>query len=238
MWRTSAIPRGRRSATVSPCDSHTHLQTHTTPPQQLDHVVSTDGTPIAVWRSGEGPPLVLVHGTTADHTRWAPGAPGPRAAVHRPGDRPSRPRPQRRRRRLRDRARVRGRRRRHRMGRRARSASSGTPTAASARSRPRCSPNAIAQAGALRGADRLRADPAAGRRSAPGAARSRRARRAAGDVPARGGRPPGEQIELMRSLPAWAGAARRRPHDPARGAREPRIRLRRRPLRRARRCRR
>jgi pimeloyl-ACP methyl ester carboxylesterase len=35
-------------------------------------VRSADGTPIAVWRSGEGRPLVLVHGTTADHTRWAP----------------------------------------------------------------------------------------------------------------------------------------------------------------------
>ena len=32
---------------------------------------SRDGTPIAYWRSGSGPPLVLVHGTTADHTRWA-----------------------------------------------------------------------------------------------------------------------------------------------------------------------
>ena len=37
-----------------------------------DLVASADGTPIAVWRSGSGPPLVLVHGTTADHTRWAP----------------------------------------------------------------------------------------------------------------------------------------------------------------------
>jgi pimeloyl-ACP methyl ester carboxylesterase len=34
-------------------------------------VKSTDGTDIAVWRGGAGPPLVLVHGTTADHTRWA-----------------------------------------------------------------------------------------------------------------------------------------------------------------------
>jgi pimeloyl-ACP methyl ester carboxylesterase len=35
-------------------------------------VTSADGTPIAVWRTGEGPPLVLVHGAAADHTRWAP----------------------------------------------------------------------------------------------------------------------------------------------------------------------
>ena len=35
-------------------------------------VTSVDGTPIANWRSGEGPPLVLVHGTAADHSRWAP----------------------------------------------------------------------------------------------------------------------------------------------------------------------
>src|SRR5438270_592473 len=27
---------------------------------------------IATTRTGHGPPLVLVHGTTADHTRWAP----------------------------------------------------------------------------------------------------------------------------------------------------------------------
>jgi pimeloyl-ACP methyl ester carboxylesterase len=33
-------------------------------------VASRDGTPIAVWRSGAGQPLVLVHGATADHTRW------------------------------------------------------------------------------------------------------------------------------------------------------------------------
>ena len=35
-------------------------------------VVSEDGAPIAVWRSGEGPPLVLIHGAAADHSRWAP----------------------------------------------------------------------------------------------------------------------------------------------------------------------
>jgi pimeloyl-ACP methyl ester carboxylesterase len=38
-------------------------------------VTSSDGTDIAVWRGGVGPPLVLVHGTTADHTRWSRVAP-------------------------------------------------------------------------------------------------------------------------------------------------------------------
>jgi pimeloyl-ACP methyl ester carboxylesterase len=33
-------------------------------------VPSRDGTHIAYFRSGQGRPLVLVHGTTADHTRW------------------------------------------------------------------------------------------------------------------------------------------------------------------------
>ena len=37
-----------------------------------EKVLSQDGTPIAVWRTGEGPPLVLLHGTAADHSRWAP----------------------------------------------------------------------------------------------------------------------------------------------------------------------
>jgi pimeloyl-ACP methyl ester carboxylesterase len=40
--------------------------------EALEKVVSPDGTPIAVWRGGEGPPLVLVHGAAADHARWAP----------------------------------------------------------------------------------------------------------------------------------------------------------------------
>ena len=43
---------------------------------ELDHITSSDDTPIAVWRSGSGPGLVLVHGTTADHTRWAKVAAG------------------------------------------------------------------------------------------------------------------------------------------------------------------
>jgi pimeloyl-ACP methyl ester carboxylesterase/ketosteroid isomerase-like protein len=35
---------------------------------QLHTVTSRDGTRIAFWRSGSGPPLLLVHGATADHT--------------------------------------------------------------------------------------------------------------------------------------------------------------------------
>jgi pimeloyl-ACP methyl ester carboxylesterase len=38
----------------------------------MGKVVSNDGTLIAYALSGAGPPLVLIHGTTADHTRWAP----------------------------------------------------------------------------------------------------------------------------------------------------------------------
>ena len=34
--------------------------------------VSPDGTRIAFWRSGDGPLLVVVHGASSDHTRWAP----------------------------------------------------------------------------------------------------------------------------------------------------------------------
>jgi pimeloyl-ACP methyl ester carboxylesterase len=42
----------------------------------METVQSKDGTLIAFERSGSGPPLVLVHGTTADHTRWASVLPG------------------------------------------------------------------------------------------------------------------------------------------------------------------
>jgi pimeloyl-ACP methyl ester carboxylesterase len=38
----------------------------------VEKFVSKDGTPIACFKSGSGPPIVLVHGTTADHSRWAP----------------------------------------------------------------------------------------------------------------------------------------------------------------------
>jgi pimeloyl-ACP methyl ester carboxylesterase len=33
-------------------------------------VTTESGTPVAYWRYGKGPPLVLVHGAAADHSRW------------------------------------------------------------------------------------------------------------------------------------------------------------------------
>jgi pimeloyl-ACP methyl ester carboxylesterase len=48
------------------------LKQNTMETMKINKVRSKDGTEIAYWRSGSGPPLVLIHGTTADHTRWAP----------------------------------------------------------------------------------------------------------------------------------------------------------------------
>ncbi len=39
---------------------------------QQGTVMARDGSPIAYWRSGEGPPLLLFHGISASHLRWAP----------------------------------------------------------------------------------------------------------------------------------------------------------------------
>src|SRR5690349_10979635 len=33
-------------------------------------VASRDGTPIALWKTGTGPSLLVVHGTCADHSAW------------------------------------------------------------------------------------------------------------------------------------------------------------------------
>jgi pimeloyl-ACP methyl ester carboxylesterase len=50
----------------------------------VSRVRSRDGTEIAYWTSGDGPPLVLVHGAPADHTRWGPLLPylEPHATLH------------------------------------------------------------------------------------------------------------------------------------------------------------
>jgi pimeloyl-ACP methyl ester carboxylesterase len=50
-----------------------------TPPEpELEpdrRIAAPDGVRIAVFRSGDGPPLVLVHGATADHTTWRTSGP-------------------------------------------------------------------------------------------------------------------------------------------------------------------
>jgi pimeloyl-ACP methyl ester carboxylesterase len=38
----------------------------------VSRTMSRDGTELGYWTSGEGPPLVLVHGLLGDHNRWAP----------------------------------------------------------------------------------------------------------------------------------------------------------------------
>jgi pimeloyl-ACP methyl ester carboxylesterase len=48
-----------------------NMKSHT-PEAKMKTTRSKDGTRIAYWVSGTGPSLLLVHGTTADHTRWAP----------------------------------------------------------------------------------------------------------------------------------------------------------------------
>jgi pimeloyl-ACP methyl ester carboxylesterase len=60
-------------------------QTETkTTPAAMTSIVSRDGTKIAYWTSGEGPPLLIVHGTSGVHERFAPLLPylEPHATVH------------------------------------------------------------------------------------------------------------------------------------------------------------
>jgi len=39
--------------------------------ENMEYVIAPDGMRIAYWRTGDGPPLVLVHGTADDHTIWS-----------------------------------------------------------------------------------------------------------------------------------------------------------------------
>lgn len=50
----------------------------------MSRVVSHDGTEIAYWTRGDGPPLLIVHGTSGSHERFAPLLPylEPHATVH------------------------------------------------------------------------------------------------------------------------------------------------------------
>jgi pimeloyl-ACP methyl ester carboxylesterase len=52
--------------------------------ETMKRVVSRDGTDIAYWTSGEGPPVLIVHGTSGSHERFAPLLPylEPHATVH------------------------------------------------------------------------------------------------------------------------------------------------------------
>lgn len=38
----------------------------------MEFITSRDGAPIACWRHGSGTPLLLVHGTSGDHSTWTP----------------------------------------------------------------------------------------------------------------------------------------------------------------------
>jgi pimeloyl-ACP methyl ester carboxylesterase len=48
---------------------------HETAPVTIHHVTSRDGTVIEYRKSGSGPPLLFVHGTTAEHRSWMAIAP-------------------------------------------------------------------------------------------------------------------------------------------------------------------
>jgi pimeloyl-ACP methyl ester carboxylesterase len=41
----------------------------------MHSIQSRDGTPIRYFRRGHGPAILLIHGTAADHSRWAPVVP-------------------------------------------------------------------------------------------------------------------------------------------------------------------
>lgn len=50
--------------------SISYLEEVDRPGAYMNKISSKDGTQIAYWAEGAGAPLILVHGTTADHSRW------------------------------------------------------------------------------------------------------------------------------------------------------------------------
>jgi pimeloyl-ACP methyl ester carboxylesterase len=72
--RVAVVVLSITGAGVAACARMTSPATPGRP--KMSAISSKDGTRIAYSRSGSGPPLVLVHGTTADHTRWTRLLPG------------------------------------------------------------------------------------------------------------------------------------------------------------------
>jgi pimeloyl-ACP methyl ester carboxylesterase len=66
---TQKIDQQRSERAADAPASGTHTQANV---GRMETITSKDGTQIAYRRSGEGPPLVLVHGTAANHGRWSP----------------------------------------------------------------------------------------------------------------------------------------------------------------------
>src|SRR5262245_41714263 len=65
----------RRPQPASRADRHPMTGSGPFPVAPSRVVAGAGGVPIAVFSLGSGPPLVLVHGTTADHTAWRTVAP-------------------------------------------------------------------------------------------------------------------------------------------------------------------
>jgi pimeloyl-ACP methyl ester carboxylesterase len=60
------------STNAVPGTTSLHYLNHTRMEDTILTVRSKNGVAISSHKSGEGPPLVLVHGAVADHTRWSP----------------------------------------------------------------------------------------------------------------------------------------------------------------------
>lgn len=81
-WRGShtVAPFRRRESDMTQIDDPVNAVAEAV----ANRATSGDGTDLGYWTSGGGPPLVLVHGATADHTRWRPVLPllEPHATLH------------------------------------------------------------------------------------------------------------------------------------------------------------